>query len=49
MALKASEQANMQISTGLHWLRPLALCILKAEEVTMKDVYRLPHAIYYSS
>ena len=28
---------------------PLALCILKAQEVTTKGVYRLPHAIYYCS
>ena len=25
---------------------PLALCILKAQEVTMKGMYRLPHASY---
>ena len=35
----------MVISTGLPRLRPLALCILKAQEVTTKGVYRLPHAV----
>ena len=35
----ASEQANMLISTGLTRPRLLALCILKAQEVTMKGVY----------
>ena len=29
--------------------RPLALCILKAQGVTTKGMYRLPHAIYYCS
>ena len=28
---------------------PLVLCILKAQEVTTKGVYRLSHAIYYCS
>ena len=37
------------ISTGLPRLGPLALSILKAQEVTTKGVYRLPHAIYCSS
>ena len=39
----------MQISTGLPRPRPLALCILKAQEVTTKGMYRLSHAIYYCS
>ena len=43
------EQANMQISTGLPRPRPLVLCILKAQEVTTEDMYRLPHGIYYCS
>ena len=47
MAWKPSEQANMLISTGLPRPGPLALCILKAQKVTTKGVYRLPHAIYY--
>ena len=34
MAWKASEQASVQISTGLPWPGPLALCILKAQEGT---------------
>ena len=42
----ASEQANMQISTGLPRLGPLALCTLEAQEVTTNGVYRLPHATY---
>ena len=48
MARKASKQANMQISTGiLPRLGLLALCtLLDAQEVTMKGVYRLTHAIY---
>ena len=37
----------MQISTGLHRPRPLALYTLKAQAVTTKGMYRLPHAIYY--
>ena len=40
--------ANMQISTGSPRPRLLALCILKAQEVTTKGMYRLPHAIYYA-
>ena len=45
----ASEQANMQISTGLPRPGPLALRTLEAQEVRTKGVYRLPHAIYYCS
>ena len=44
-----------QLTVRMHierssWPRPgsLALCILKAQEVTTKGMYRLPHAIYYS-
>ena len=33
MAFHASQQANMQISTGIPRPRPLALCILLAKEV----------------
>ena len=36
MVWKASEQANIQISTGLPQQGALALCILKAQEVTTK-------------
>ena len=39
----------MQISTGLPPPRPLALCVLEAQEVTTKGVYRLTRAIYYCS
>ena len=42
------EQANMVISTGLPRPGPLALCILKAQEVTTKGVYRLPNAWAFS-
>ena len=28
---------------------PIALCILKAQDVTTNGMYRLPHAIYYCS
>ena len=41
-----SEKANMLIGTGLPREGPLALCILNAQEVTMKGVYRTPHGIY---
>ena len=44
-----SEKANMLIRTGLSRAGPFALCILKAQEVTTKGVYRLPHAIYRCS
>ena len=44
MVCKASEQANMQISTGLPRPGQLALCTLEAQEVTMSGVYGLPHA-----
>ena len=47
--VKQSEGSNMQISTVLPRPRPLALCILKAQEVTTKGMYRLPHVIYYCS
>ena len=49
MAWKPSEQANMQISTGLPRQDVLALRTLEAQDVTTKGVYRLPHAIYYCS
>ena len=35
----------MLIRTGLPRAGPLARCILKAQEVTTKVVYRLPHGI----
>ena len=47
--VKASEQANMQISTGLPRQDVLDLRTLEAQDVTTKGVYRLPHAIYYCS
>ena len=43
------EKANMLIGTGLPWAGPLALCILKAQEVTTKGRHRLPHATYCCS
>ena len=46
---KPSEWANMLISTDLPRLGPLPLCIMKAQEVTIIGVYRLPHAIYCCS
>ena len=49
MVRKASEQANMQISTSLPRQDVLDLRTLEAQEVTTKGVYRLPHAIYYCS
>ena len=51
LAWKASEQANMQISTaGLtSTASARCLCVLKAQEVTTKGVYRLSDAIYYCS
>ena len=49
MAWKASEQANMQISTGLPRQDVLALRTLEAQEVSTEGVYRLPHAFYYCS
>ena len=36
-------------STGLPRPGPLALCILKAQDITTKGGYRLSHAIYYCS
>ena len=45
MSWKPSEKGTMQIYTGLP--QPLALCILKAQEVATKGVYWLPHTIYY--
>ena len=44
--MNTSEKANMLIRTGLLRPGPLALCNLKAQEVTTKGVYRLPHAIH---
>ena len=41
--VKQSEEANMQISTGLP--RP-ALHTLEAPEVATQGEYRLPHATY---
>ena len=41
MTWKPSEQANMLISIGLLRQRPLALCILQAQEVAAKGMYRL--------
>ena len=35
----------MLIRTGLPRAGPLARCILKAQEVTTKVVYQLPHGI----
>ena len=45
--MKTSEKANMHIRTGL--ARPLALCILGAQEVTTNGIYRLPHATSVAS
>ena len=45
-ASNTSKKANMLIATGLPCAGPLALCVLKAQEVTTKDAYRLPHAVY---
>ena len=39
----------MLIITGLHRAGPLALCVLKAQEVTTKSLHRLPNAIYCCS
>ena len=47
--MNTSEKANMLIRTGLPRAGLLALCILKAQEVTTKGVYQLLHAIYCCS
>ena len=47
--VKHERKIQLLIRTGLPRAGPLALCILKAQEVTMKSVYRLPHAIYCCS
>ena len=50
MVWNTSEKANIYIiRIGLPRAGPLALCILKAQEVTTKGVYQLRHAIYYCS
>ena len=44
--ITAWNTSNRLIRTGLPRAGPLALCILKAQEVTTKSVYRLLHAIF---
>ena len=43
-AVKTSEKSICKIALGLLQPDPLGLCTLGAQEVTMKGVYRLPHA-----
>ena len=46
MAWKASEQADMQIVTGLPRQDVFALRTLEAQEILTEGVYRLPHAFF---
>ena len=47
--MKHEGKRQLLMRTGLPRVGPLARCILKAQEVTAKGVYRLLHAIYYCS
>ena len=44
-----SEKGNNLFRTSLPRAGPLVRCILKAQEITAKGVYRLPHAVYCCS